>query len=175
GYRRPAGRGRWSRRRRGWGLGPEYRAGRHPGRQRRRHRRAAAARSGAEGNGSGAAREAVAGISRLQEEHGLRSRNFVFRSMQMNRSIALVVLAAAAFGVAGCVTHETRPQARINAIQASQEIPQDQLLDVAVKLFDENVPTDEKKLEQAHIFPEVRKAEARYFPMQIRNTLEGSG
>src|SRR5687767_505967 len=93
----------------------------------------------------------------------------------MNRSIALVVLAAAAFGTAGCVTHETRPQQRINATQASQEIPQEQLLDVAVHLFDENVPKDEKKLEQEHIFPEVRKAEARYFPMQIRNTLEGTG
>jgi Flp pilus assembly protein CpaB len=64
----------------------------------------------------------------------------------MNRSIALVVLAA--FGAAGCVTHETRPQQRINATQASQEIPQEQLLDVAVHLFDENVPKDEKKLEQ---------------------------
>src|SRR4029453_1605730 len=93
----------------------------------------------------------------------------------MNRSIALVVLAAAAFGAAGCVTHETRPQTRINAIQASQEIPQDRLLDVAVKLFDENTPKDEKKLEKEHIFPDVRKAEARYFPMQIRNTLEGTG
>src|SRR5687768_1256958 len=93
----------------------------------------------------------------------------------MNRSIALVVLAAAAFGAAGCVTHETRPQQRINATQASQEIPQEQLLDVAVHLFDENVPKDEKKLEQEHIFPEVRRAEARYFPMQIRNTLEGTG
>ena len=91
----------------------------------------------------------------------------------MNRSIALVVLAAAAFAAAGCVTHETRPQQRINATQASQEIPQEQLLDVAVHLFDENVPKDEKKLEQEHIFPEVRRAEARYFPMQIRNTLEG--
>jgi hypothetical protein len=93
----------------------------------------------------------------------------------MNRSIALVVVVTAAFGVTGCVTHETRPQTRINAIQAAQEIPQDQLLDVAVKLFEENTPTDEKKLEKEHIFPEVRKAEARYFPMQIRNTLEGSG
>ena len=44
-----------------------------------------------------------------------------------------------------------------------------------MRLFDENTPTDEKKLEQEHIFPEVRRAEARYFPMQIRNTLEGTG
>jgi hypothetical protein len=93
----------------------------------------------------------------------------------MNRLIALLALAVAAFGATGCVTHETRPQTRIKAIQASSEIPADQLLDVGVRLFDENVPTDEKKMEEKHIFPEVRKAEARYIPMQIRNTLEGTG
>jgi hypothetical protein len=77
--------------------------------------------------------------------------------------------------LSGCMTHETRPLQRINAIQASAEVPTDQLLDVAVLLFDENVPKDEKQLEKQQIFPEVRKAEARYFSMQLRNTLEGTG
>ena len=93
----------------------------------------------------------------------------------MNRASAVLVLAALAVGLAGCVTHETRPLPRVKAIQAAQEIPAEQLLDDGVRLFDENVPEDEKKLEREHIFPEVRKAEARYFPMQIRNTLEGTG
>jgi hypothetical protein len=93
----------------------------------------------------------------------------------MNRTIALLALFLAALFGSGCVTHETRPQTRVKAIQASAEIPPEELLDVGVKLFDENLPKDEKKLEEQHIFPEVRKAEARYFPMQIRNTLEGTG
>ncbi len=93
--------------------------------------------------------------------------------MHMNRTIATLMLASLA--VAGCVTHETRPQTRVKAIQAATEIPTEQLLDVGVRLFDENTPTDEKTLEREHIFPEVRRAEARYFPMQIRNTLEGTG
>jgi hypothetical protein len=63
----------------------------------------------------------------------------------------------------------------VKAIQAAQEVPAEQLLDVGVRLFNENVPSDEKALEREHIFPEVRKAEARYFPMQIRNTLESTG
>lgn len=92
----------------------------------------------------------------------------------MNRILA-ASLAAVSLLASGCVTHETRPLPRVKAIQASAEIPAEQLLDVAVRLFDENVPTDEKKLEREHIFPEVRKAEARYFPMQIRNTLESTG
>jgi hypothetical protein len=93
----------------------------------------------------------------------------------MKRTLALLVLSVAALGAAGCVTHETRPQQRVKAIQAATEIPQSQLLDVGVRLFEENVPKDEKKLEQEHIFPEVRKAEARFLPMQLRNTLEGTG
>lgn len=92
----------------------------------------------------------------------------------MNRTI-LVLALTAGFGLAGCVIHETRPLPQVQAIQATHEIPAEQLLDVGVKLFDPNVPEDEKVLEREHIFPEVRKAEARYIPMQIRNTLEGTG
>ena len=93
----------------------------------------------------------------------------------MKRMLAVIVLSAAALGAAGCVTHETRPQQRIKAIQAATEIPEAQLLDVGVRLFEENLPKDEKVMEKEHIFPEVRKAEARYLPMQLRNTLEGTG
>jgi hypothetical protein len=93
----------------------------------------------------------------------------------MNRSIGIIVSLLAALALTGCMTHETRPLPKINAIQAASEIPQAQLLDVGVRLFEENVPADEKQLEKQNIYPEVRKAEARYFPMQIRNTLEGSG
>jgi hypothetical protein len=93
----------------------------------------------------------------------------------MKRTLALFVLSVAALGAAGCVTHETRPQQRVKAIQASTEIPESQLLDVGVRLFEENLPKDEKTMEEEHIFPEVRKAEARFLPMQLRNTLEGTG
>jgi len=73
------------------------------------------------------------------------------------------------------MTHESRPIPRVNAIQAAAEIPEDQLLDVGVKLLDENVPKDEKVQEKQRIFPDVRRAEARFIAMQMRNTLEGTG
>ncbi len=94
---------------------------------------------------------------------------------QISRQWFAAVVVLAALACSGCVMHETRPQPRINAIQAAAEIPEDQLLDVGVRLFDENVPADEKKREKERIFPDVRKAEARYLAMQVRNTLEGSG
>lgn len=85
------------------------------------------------------------------------------------------VVVALNFGLSACMTHESRPIPRINAIQAATEIPEDQLLDVGVRLLDENVPKDEKVQEKEKIFPDVRRAEARFIAMQMRNTLEGTG
>lgn len=99
----------------------------------------------------------------------------MIRSKHSSMPVPSILIALAALLMSGCVTHETRPQPRLNAIQAAEEIPEDQLLDVSVRLFDANVPEDEKKQEKERVFPEVRKAEARYFAMQVRNTLEGSG
>lgn len=96
-------------------------------------------------------------------------------SLLCRSPFAVVVLAMAALALGGCMTRETRPLPRLNAIQASSEIPESQLLDVGVRLFDENVPADEKVREKERIFPDVRKAEARYFAMQLRNTMEGTG
>jgi hypothetical protein len=97
----------------------------------------------------------------------------------MSRALRLFALGALTVALnvslSGCMTHETRPLPRINAIQASSEIPEDQLLDVGVRLLDENVPKDEKTQEKEKIFPDVRRAEARYIAMQMRNTLEGTG
>ncbi|MGB5104632.1 MAG: hypothetical protein WBO04_15120 [Steroidobacteraceae bacterium] len=85
-------------------------------------------------------------------------------------------MAFAAFALlAGCVTQEQRPMARIAADKATQEVPVDELLDVGVRLFDPNIPEDPKAQERERIFPEVRKAESRYIPVLIRNTLEGTG
>jgi len=91
------------------------------------------------------------------------------------RWMSLLGVASVALALTGCMTRETRPLPRLTAIQASSEIPAAQLLDVGVHLFDENVPADEKVREKERIFPDVRKAEARYFAMQLRNTLEGTG
>jgi hypothetical protein len=97
----------------------------------------------------------------------------------MSRALRNFCLGALAIALnvslSACMTHETRPLPRINAVQAATEIPEDQLLDVGVRLLDENVPKDEKTQEKERIFPDVRRAEARFIAMQMRNTLEGTG
>src|ERR1700733_10893954 len=81
--------------------------------------------------------------------------------------------------LAGCVVHETKPMPKINATQASSEIPEEELLDVAVHAFDPGVPAEIAKNEHAlnkrRIYPDIRQAESRYVATMLRGTLEASG
>jgi hypothetical protein len=77
--------------------------------------------------------------------------------------------------LAGCVVNEQRPMQRIAAERATVEVPADELLDVGVRLFDPNVPATTGQQAKDRVFPEVRKAESRYIPLVIRDTLEDTG
>jgi hypothetical protein len=87
----------------------------------------------------------------------------------------LVTALVAGTLLAGCVVNDQRPMQRIAAERATTEVAADELLDVGVRLFDPNVPEDEQQREKQRIFPEVRKAESRYIPVLIRDTLEDTG
>jgi hypothetical protein len=98
----------------------------------------------------------------------------VTRSKPVNAALAaLAVLAVGAS--AGCVVQEQRPVTPIVAQKATAEIPEDELLDVGIRVFDPNIPADTEVQEKQRIFPDVRKAESRYLPVLLRDTLEGTG
>ncbi len=81
--------------------------------------------------------------------------------------------------VSGCMVNETKPLPKINPVQAAQQIPDDELLDVGVREFDINITPEEMKdpdkLAKEQVYPDIRKAEARYIPSLLRATLESSG
>ena len=87
----------------------------------------------------------------------------------------LGALLLAALWLAGCVVNDQRPMERIAAERATMEVPEDELLDVGVRLFDPNVPQDPEDQEKQRAYPDVRKAESRYLPLMIRDTLEDTG
>ena len=92
----------------------------------------------------------------------------------------LKLLAATALAIpmllAGCVTSETKPIPKIAAKQATVHIPQTELLDVGIRVFDAGIPknleNDDEALAKKRIYPDLRKAEARYMPTLLRATLE---
>ena len=79
---------------------------------------------------------------------------------------------------AGCVVQETRPLPQLQAVQATEQIPESELLDVGIRLFDPGIPEgledDPQRIEKTRIYPEIRRAEARYMPTLLRDTLEGT-
>ena len=92
----------------------------------------------------------------------------------------LKLLAAAALAIpmllAGCVTSEIKPIPKIAAKQATVHIPEAELLDVGIRVFDPGIPknieNDDEALAKKRIYPDLRKAEARYMPTLLRATLE---
>jgi hypothetical protein len=98
--------------------------------------------------------------------------------MPMYRMSALGILFAGALATAGCVK-ETRPVPVLQATQATVEVPAEQLLDVGVHILDPGIPPeveDEPELQdKMRIWPDIRRAEARYVAMQLRDTLEDTG
>ncbi len=99
--------------------------------------------------------------------------------MSLARMLRLSTLLLAATVATGCVVQETRPLPLLQATQSTQEIPEDQLLDVGIHLFDPGIPPeveeDEELAAKKRIFPEIRRAEARFLPTKLRDTLESAG
>ncbi len=91
---------------------------------------------------------------------------------------ARLLLLLAWLPLAACVVQEARPLPKLQATQAVREIPADERLDLVVHSFDPGIPEalvdDEDALAKKRIYPELRKAEARYFAVMLRNTLEAS-
>ncbi len=72
----------------------------------------------------------------------------------------------------------SKEKKQVEAIQAQTEIAEEDLLDIGVQIFDPGLPEDEADLyemEQKGVFPEVRKSEARYIPIHLKQTLESTG
>src|SRR5689334_12228506 len=79
----------------------------------------------------------------------------------------------------GCMVNETKPLPKVNPVQATTQIPEDELLDVGIHEFDVNIPEslakDPDALAKQRIYPDIRKAESRFIPSLLRSTLESSG
>src|SRR4029434_4119167 len=81
--------------------------------------------------------------------------------MTAGMSVALLLLTA----LSGCVVEETRPLPKVHAVQAKEEIPTGELLDVGVRIFDPGIPAevenDEQAQQKAGIYPDVRRPAPR--------------
>lgn len=87
--------------------------------------------------------------------------------------LAAVLMVLVALPVPGAADQPVH----VEAIQATEEIPEASLLDVAIEVFDPGAPEPGTATAKAMegVFPEVRRSEARYIPMQLKQTLQSTG
>jgi hypothetical protein len=74
----------------------------------------------------------------------------------------------------GCATYYAQKVGPTPILRADQEIPEDQLLDVAILVF-ESEQLSEEKAEDQGTNNEIRKAESHFVPYHLKNTLQQSG
>lgn len=60
------------------------------------------------------------------------------------------------------------------SLQTSSPSSESRLLDVGIRLFDPGIPEDVSTHSKLGIFPEIRRAEARYMPVNLRTALQAS-
>lgn len=88
---------------------------------------------------------------------------------------ALIALAVIGALSAGCVNTTIIKANPVSTIKMAEDIPDSELLDVGIRIFDPGLPEDSADWEEDFIFPEVRKAEARYMPYVLKDTMQGTG
>lgn len=84
-----------------------------------------------------------------------------------------IVICSALLWLAGCSTTTVRTTEFTPAIQEPQRFSEDQLLDVGIGIFNPGV--DDLSREEEGVYPQVRRAEARYMPYQLMDTLQKTG
>lgn len=89
--------------------------------------------------------------------------------------LPLLVLAVLALGLGACTAGRTVQHRQSELTRATGEVPDAQRLDIGIVVFDPGLGDNPEGNEDKMIFPEVRQAEARYMPYQLKNTLESSG
>ncbi|MCL4790663.1 MAG: hypothetical protein KJ040_01270 [Gammaproteobacteria bacterium] len=97
------------------------------------------------------------------------------RSFTHWRTGTLAGLLLLAGFVGGCSTARTIDYKEAELVRAAAEVPDAERLDVGIILFDPGIGADSLADEKKLVFPEVRQAEARYMPYQLKTTLESSG
>lgn len=81
------------------------------------------------------------------------------------------ILALLCFSL-GCASQSSRQST--HAVQATREIPTQELLDVGITVFDPGLPPEGQPAPE-DVFPELRKAESRYLAIHLMETMQSTG
>lgn len=87
-------------------------------------------------------------------------------------ALRLLLVAGMALTLSACVNQSVKSTSVPKVQSASTQVPESLLLDVSIPIFDPGL--DDYDDEDLRIYPEVRKAEARYMPSQLSEAMQDS-
>ena len=95
----------------------------------------------------------------------------------MNRTTTFVGIAACTVLLGACTSAREIQYTQVRLNRVETEIAQEELLNVGILVFDPGLPDNlsDQEMNKKLIFPEIRRAEARYMPFHLKNTLEATG
>lgn len=89
------------------------------------------------------------------------------------QSLHLLTIIGVVLGMVGCSSNVIKSTEYVPVVQETAELPESELLDVGIHLFDPNLDGEVDEDERI-LFPEVRKAESRFIPYQLMASLQKS-
>lgn len=94
--------------------------------------------------------------------------------MMLKLNICLPVIMTLIFLQLGCATTEVKTTKVTPVILETSEIPDEHLLDIGIQVFDPGLDKLQELDDDEIYFPEIRVAEASYFPYLLMETLQTS-
>jgi len=92
----------------------------------------------------------------------------------LSASLLITALLTLSLLISACATHTVRTTQATPLLQEQNAIAEDELLDVGIHLFNPGLDDDDLEDKDSIIFPEIRKAEARFMPYHLMETLQSS-
>ena len=92
--------------------------------------------------------------------------------MRVDHCWQKLVVVGLALALVGCVNQTVKSTSVPQVKTLDQQLPEAQLLDVGVVIFDPGLDVDE---DADFLYPEVRRAEARYMPYLLVESIQSSG
>ena len=95
----------------------------------------------------------------------------------MSNTRTFLGIAACVALLSACTSAREVQYTEVGLKRAETEISQDALLNVGILVFDPGLPENasDQELNEQFVFPEIRRAEARFMPYHLKNTLETTG
>ena len=92
--------------------------------------------------------------------------------MKPSLRLSLATLACALLGACSAIEHKDIEPTSIS--MADKELAESELLDVGIETFNPGAEVEEGAAEEG-VFPDIRKSEARYIPVHLKNTMQRTG